>query len=189
MTKKELRKLYSQKRLELTATQRTKFDDLLLIRFQQLSFENVQLIMSYSPMEEKGEMDTHLFTRYLHHLIPGMQVCYPVIEFASNMLTPVLVEEETLFTENAYGIEEPVNGKIIYPRQIDLVFVPLLAFDKRGYRVGYGKGFYDRFLKECRSDIMSIGFSYFDAVDCINDANQFDVPLNFCITPQNLYEF
>ncbi len=54
MTKKELRKLYGKKRLELTATEKLKYDDLLLIRFQQLSFENVQLLMTYSPMEEKA---------------------------------------------------------------------------------------------------------------------------------------
>ena len=189
MTKKELRGIYHKKRLELTETEKLKYNDLLLIRFQQLSFENLQLIMSYSPMYEKGEMDTHLFTRYLSHLIPDLQVCYPVMEFNSNMLTPVLIDDETVFTENAYGIAEPVNGLKIPPEQIDMVLVPLLAFDKKGYRVGYGKGFYDRFLKQCRSDITSVGFSYFEAVDRIDDTNQFDVPLNYCITPQKVYEF
>jgi 5-formyltetrahydrofolate cyclo-ligase len=69
------------------------------------------------------------------------------------------------------------------------VLVPLLAFDESGYRVGYGKGFYDRFLQQCRKDVLTVGFSYFDAIDKIEDTHQFDVPLNYCITPHRIYEF
>ena len=70
-----------------------------------------------------------------------------------------------------------------------MVLVPLLAFDSKGYRVGYGKGFYDRFLKQCRNDCVKIGLSYFEPIDAINDAGEFDVPLDFCITPQKAYVF
>jgi 5-formyltetrahydrofolate cyclo-ligase len=69
------------------------------------------------------------------------------------------------------------------------VFVPLLAFDNDGYRVGYGKGFYDKFLAKCRPDVLKVGLSYFDAIDTISDRAQFDIPLNYCITPQRIYEF
>ena len=73
--------------------------------------------------------------------------------------------------------------------QVDLVLVPLLAFDTEGFRVGYGKGFYDRYLANCRADVVTIGFSYFGPVDKITDTGQFDVPLTYCITPQHTYEF
>jgi len=69
------------------------------------------------------------------------------------------------------------------------VLVPLLSFDKKGFRVGYGKGFYDRFLMQCKSDCIKIGLSYFDPIDVIDDADEFDVPLDFCITPQKVYVF
>jgi 5-formyltetrahydrofolate cyclo-ligase len=67
--------------------------------------------------------------------------------------------------------------------------VPLLAFDEKGFRVGYGKGFYDRFLKQCKDGGIKIGLSYFNPIDTIEDAGEFDVPLNFCITPQKVYVF
>jgi len=73
--------------------------------------------------------------------------------------------------------------------EIDLIFVPLLAFDETGNRVGYGKGFYDKFLTKCRPDAIKVGLSYFEAIDRISDSEQFDIPLNYCITPQRIYEF
>jgi 5-formyltetrahydrofolate cyclo-ligase len=106
-----------------------------------------------------------------------------------HFLKPVLVNDDTVYEENDYSIAEPVNGIDISAEDIDAVFVPLLCFDSKGYRVGYGKGFYDRFLSNCREDVIRIGFSYFEAVDSIEDINEFDVPLNICITPNKLYEF
>ncbi len=70
-----------------------------------------------------------------------------------------------------------------------MALIPLYAFDKNGYRVGYGKGYYDRYLKRCSEDLIAVGLSYFEPVDIINDTNQFDVPLSFCITPHTVYEF
>jgi 5-formyltetrahydrofolate cyclo-ligase len=77
----------------------------------------------------------------------------------------------------------------MFPEEIDLVFVPLLCVDKKGNRVGYGKGYYDKFLKECRRDIIKIGFSYFEPVEKIDDVNRYDVKLNYCITPESFYSF
>jgi 5-formyltetrahydrofolate cyclo-ligase len=65
----------------------------------------------------------------------------------------------------------------------------LLAFDVKGNRVGYGKGYFDKYLKECREDCIKVGLSYYEPLDSIDDANEFDVPLDFCITPQRTYVF
>jgi 5-formyltetrahydrofolate cyclo-ligase len=189
MTKEELREVYSEKRLALSDKERMKLDDLLLIQFQKLSFEAVHTVLSFWPMEEKGEMDTHLFTRYLSVIIPDVQICYPLIDTNSNYMAAVAVDEDTDFEENKYGITEPVNGTEIDPKKIDMMIVPLFAFDERGYRVGYGKGYYDRFITMCKPEIITVGISYFEAVDKVDDTQDFDVPLNYCITPENLYEF
>ena len=79
--------------------------------------------------------------------------------------------------------------ELIDEKEIDLVLVPLLCFDKKGFRVGYGKGFYDRFLSKCRSDVLKIGLSYFKPVEKIEDVRDFDVALDYCITPKGVWHF
>lgn len=189
MTKQEIRKLYKQKRLALSATERLKLDDLMLIQLQRLSFDDVRVVMSFWPLENHGEMNTHLYTRYLELTMPDLKISFPVIDFSDNTMHAVQVNDDTVFVENKYGISEPKEGEEVSPGELDLVFVPLLAFDKNGYRVGYGKGYYDRFLQYCRHNIITVGFSYFEAVDNIDNTHQFDVPLNYCITPHKIYEF
>jgi 5-formyltetrahydrofolate cyclo-ligase len=189
MTKAALRKEYRQKRMSLAATDRMRMDDLMLIRFQQLDFSGIETVLSYWPMEEQAEPSTISFSSYLRHTIPGMQLAYPVIQPDGISMEACLINEETIYRENQWGIPEPDNGQPIDPLAIDLVLVPLLICDLNGYRVGYGKGFYDRFLARCRKDIVCIGLSYFEPVESIADTDGFDIPLQYCITPQAIYEF
>lgn len=104
-------------------------------------------------------------------------------------LDSVLLVDESQLKENRWGIPEPSEGDLIDPALIDVVFVPLLVFDKSGHRVGYGKGFYDRFLKSCREDVLKIGLCYFDPVDEISDIHPDDVELDHCVTPKEIYSF
>ena len=67
--------------------------------------------------------------------------------------------------------------------------VPLLAYDKTGHRVGYGKGYYDRFLKETRPDCLKIGLSAFQAEAEIPDTHEGDVRLDMCLTPHETIRF
>jgi 5-formyltetrahydrofolate cyclo-ligase len=190
MLKKEIRKLYRDKRMQLSEQERVKSDDLMLIQLQRMAFsDDVKTVMSYWPIELQGEPNTHLFTYYLENHIQDVRICYPQANFEEASMKAILVHDETDFEENAYGIPEPETGEEINPMDIDLVMVPLLAYDKKGYRVGFGKGFYDRFLQKCKPGVITVGFSYFDPIDEIKDTNEFDVPLNYCITPQKIYEF
>jgi 5-formyltetrahydrofolate cyclo-ligase len=189
MTKKELRKHYKAQRNSISEKELLRYDDLLLIRFQQWPLPHFDVLLNYWPIKDKVEINTHLMADYLAFRLPHLQVAFPVIDPVSGQLRPVLVNDETDYQQNAYGIAEPANGKEIAAADIDVVFVPLLAFDEKGYRVGYGKGYYDRFLSICRADVIKIGFSYFEPVSRIDDINEFDVPLNICITPNKLYEF
>ena len=87
------------------------------------------------------------------------------------------------------AIPEPINALEVPANKIEVVFVPLLAFDKKGHRVGYGKGFYDLFLSECSPDVIKIGLSFFNAEDSIEDVYENDVRLDYCVTPNEVYEF
>ncbi len=189
MTKQELRKIYKAKRLGLPAMGKSKMDDLMLILFQQYDYGDIRTLLSYWPISAKGEPNSHIFSGYLRHIIPDLRICYPVAHGTENKMEAIAISEDTLFTTNALGVTEPKDGPKVRPEEIDLVLVPLLVCDKKGYRVGYGKGYYDRFLADCRKDIVKIGLSYFEPIDLITDTGHFDVPLTLCITPENCHEF
>jgi 5-formyltetrahydrofolate cyclo-ligase len=90
-------------------------------------------------------------------------------------MTHYLLTDGTVIKKNHVNIPEPIDGIEISTNKIELVFVPLLAFDKQGHRVGYGKGFYDKFLSECSNKTLKIGLSFFEAENEINDCNASDV--------------
>lgn len=189
MFKKEARKLYKEKRLELSGKERSKLDDLLLIQFQTAALPFLESLLSYWPIEENNEPNTHLFTEFLKFRNPELKICYPVSDFASLTMHAMATDIDTPFEKKALNIYEPDEGVIVPAGDIDIVFVPLLTFDESGYRIGYGKGFYDKYLAGCREDCIKAGFSYFEPISSIDDRNDFDVPLDLCITPQNLYVF
>lgn len=191
MKKSEIKKIYTEKRLLFSLAQLEKMDDLLLIQFQKLVIDIPGLIMTYCPIKKLNEFDPQGITDYCYFKKPEQQLFYPLMmeEGANCEITAVIADDNTFFETNKYGFDEPVDGIDLIPTEIDMVIIPLLSFDKKGYRVGYGKGCYDRFLKRCRKDCIKIGFSYFDAIEKIGDINQNDIKLDFCITPERIFVF
>jgi 5-formyltetrahydrofolate cyclo-ligase len=88
-----------------------------------------------------------------------------------------------------FGIPEPKFGEEIPEVMLDFVFVPLLAINNSGHRVGYGKGFYDRFLNECHPETLKIGLSFFEPEEKIEDIFDSDIQMNYCVTPNKIYSF
>lgn len=189
MLKQEIRRLFREKRKAITAQQKMKWDDLILIQFQTLSLPFIDTAMSFYAIEENNEVSPFILTDYLHFKNPSLQLAYPKIDKDYPLMKAIVCPADAAFEVNEMGINEPVGNNEIPPEAIDLILVPLLAFDKKGQRVGYGKGYYDRFLKDCREDCIRIGLSYFEPVERIEDAGEFDVPLDLCITPQQVYVF
>jgi 5-formyltetrahydrofolate cyclo-ligase len=93
------------------------------------------------------------------------------------------------FATSKWGIPEPLKGRIVEPAELDVVLIPLLAFDLNGHRVGYGKGFYDRYLASCRPDCLKIGISFFEATAPIDDVESHDIALDIAICPTQVYDF
>jgi len=189
MTKAELRKTYKEKRKRLSSTEVEKFTDLILINFQQVRLPFLSYVHTYIASEKLGEADPSALTRYLEFKNPGLNILVPKIDIASGDMQHFHFSDDVELVNNPFGIQEPAGGETFSAHTIDLVLVPLLAFDKRGYRVGYGKGYYDRFLSQCRPDIIKIGLSFFEPEERIDDISQFDIPLNYCVTPQQVFEF
>jgi len=189
MLKAEARKSYKERRKALSVTERVRLDDLLLIQLQKVQLPFITFLLSYWPIEQNHEPDTHLFTDYLEFQNPDLIICYPKSNFQDQTMESVQTNDDTRFRKNGYDLYEPEDGVVVNPAGIDMIFVPLLSFDRKGFRVGYGKGFYDRYLSQCRKECLKIGFSYFEPLDAIDDTSEFDVPLNLCVTPTTVYVF
>lgn len=189
MLKKEIRNLFRRKRDEISSTDKMKWDDLLLIQFQTIGLPFIDYVLSFYPIEENNEVDTFLITDHLHFKNPGLNICYPKTDLRNRTMQAIICQADSIFEANEYNIPEPLDAEVAEPTALDIVIVPMLAFDLKGNRVGYGKGFYDRYLKQCRKDCLKIGLSYFEPVNAVDDRDEFDVPLDLCITPQKAYVF
>lgn len=189
MIKSEARKIYREKRNALSHAERLRLDDLLLIQFQKAELPFLHTILSFRSIEENGEPDTKAFTAFLEFRNPALNIAYPKVNKESKGMQAVLTDADTPFQKGLYNVPEPLSDHIISPEAFDLILVPMLICDQNGYRVGYGKGFYDRYLMYTRDNCIKVGFSYFEPIEEIADKNEFDVPLNLCITPQKIYVF
>jgi 5-formyltetrahydrofolate cyclo-ligase len=189
MNKQELRSLYFDKRKKLTPAECAQFNlQLSNIFFTSFDLSFVKVIHIFLPIEKNNEPDTWLIIDRVRREFPGVRISIPKVG-ADGYLENFYFEGLHQLQTNAWGIQEPKQGVPTPADKIDMVIVPLLIFDKSGQRVGYGKGFYDRFLKDCREDCKKIGLSFFEEVDSITDSNEYDIRLNSCVTPSGLNFF
>jgi len=189
MNKKDIRAIYLAKREAMSELDYLKSQDLLLIRFQALPLPFLHTVHTYLPMDGRKEPDPDAIIRWLSFRNPGLRLAIPRSDFGTCTMTHWTYDEDTVLMLTDKGIPEPSNGRPVAVQEIDMVIVPLLAYDGSGHRVGFGKGFYDRFLAECRPDAIRIGLSFFGPVDRISDTGTFDERLHYCVTPERIYEF
>lgn len=130
-------------------------------------------------------------TEPLLHVLQGKDknVVLPKSDFISGSMKGLLLMDSTRIIPNEWHIPEPEDGIEIPPEKIDVVFIPLLAFDRQGHRIGYGKGFYDRFLTSCPEKTIKVGLSFFEAEPVISEIFSSDIPLDYCVTPSEIYQF
>ena len=138
-------------------------------------------------IESKKEVNTE----YILQVLAGKDknIVLPVSDFSTREMTHFLLTDTTKIKKNNYDIPEPVDGLEVPVSKINVVFIPLLAFDEKGNRVGYGKGFYDQFLSKCNSKTLKIGVSFYEAETIISDTLSTDIQLNYCVTPTKVYNF
>jgi 5-formyltetrahydrofolate cyclo-ligase len=189
LDKQQLRKLYLAKRTELSADNCALLNSQILALFKTLDLTGVNSIHIFLPMVSRNEPDTTLIIHWLKAQHPNIKIAYPKTNFADLSITNFLDDADLKLAESKNGITEPVSGHTVDTNEIDMVVVPLLAFDQMGYRAGYGKGFYDRFMAKCKPGTRFIGLSFFDAADRIDDIDAYDIPLHECITPQKILTF
>ncbi len=190
MDKVSLRTEYLEKRKNLTRAQYWILNDELLDEIKTIDWAQFTAVHIFLPISKHNEIDTFSIMNYFTDTYPELQVVLPRTNFKTLEMEHVLFDPVlTILGRNKFDIPEPIYGRLIAPEKIDAVILPLLAFDKNGNRVGYGKGFYDRFLASCREDVKKIGLSFFGPADSVDDVNEYDVPLTSCIAPGKIWEF
>ncbi len=188
MTKAEARKIYLEKRLALTdaAYQQLNFQ-LYQQFFTHINLSFIRCLHIFLPIESKREPDTWPIIDRIRREFPHVRLSIPKV--AGDQLENIYFEGLHQLKKNKWGIFEPQQGVPTPAEKIDMVIVPLLAVDARGHRVGYGKGFYDRFLSTCRPDCQRIGISYEEPCEALEDIDNYDISLTHCLTPLNLTSF
>lgn len=187
MLKKELRRKYKVLRQNLTITEIENLSLAISNKLLALPIWKKTYFHVFLPIEEQKEINTE----FILHLLSGKdkEIVISKSDFETRNMTHFLLTDNTKIKKNEYNIPEPIDGIEVPLSKIDVVFVPLLAFDKKGNRVGYGKGFYDKFLSECKPETIKIGLSFFEPEELITDVFETDVLLDYCVCPNGVYEF
>ncbi len=189
MLKANLRKVYLDRQKSLDLDERSKKSLRICMQFfANFDLDDVRFLHLFLLISEKNEVDTSFFINDLWSDYINTKTVVPRVDFERDILEHLRFNSETTLKVNHWGIPEPVGEDFIDERKIDLVLVPLLCFDERGYRVGHGKGYYDKFLSECREDTLKIGLSFFEPIKEIKDIHRYDIRLNFCITPEKVWK-
>lgn len=193
-TKPALRRAALARRQALTpaevAQRSNRLRELLMRDFPVVSWRWLHVFL---PLARKNEPDTWPLIRRIWAERLPVRLAAPVVQPDGISLKHYQLTATTPLVASRWGIPEPAASPAaeVWPSQLDAVLVPLLACDAQGQRVGYGGGFYDRFLAECRPDTLFIGLNILDEAPgpALADVLPTDVPLHACITPGGVWNF
>lgn len=188
-TKAAIRKYFKSKRRLLTdeelLAKASHVNQLLMEFFEQHSvYKHIHVFI---PMVDNQELDIRpLF----HYLWSKDCVLYTSqMNYRDDQMDTVLFSSEVAILKDQKGIPFPENSGPIAPDHIQLVLVPLLAFDRAGNRLGYGKGYYDKFFSMLpNTDVFKLGVSMFDPIDSL-PAEKHDIALDACVCPRGIMHF
>lgn len=187
MTKNELRFKYKALRKKLSESQIEDYSLSIANQLLKLDIWNKSFYHVFLTIEEQKEINTD----FILNILAGKDknIVISKSNFDDYSMTHFLLTDNIRIKKNSYNIPEPVDGIKIESSQLEVVFIPLLAFDKQGHRIGYGKGFYDRFLANCKPETLKIGLSFFDAEEITFEASENDIRLDYCVTPNRVFLF
>lgn len=187
MNKSELRQKYKDLRLNLSEDNIEDWSLQIANHLIRLDIWQHSFYHLFLPIEKQKEINTE----YILQVLAGKDknIVLSKSDFETREMSHFLLTDNTTIKKNRYDIPEPVDGLEVPVSKIDVVFVPLLAFDEKGNRVGYGKGFYDNFLAKCKPDVLKIGLSFFESETLILNVLPTDIQLDLCVTPTRIYNF
>ena len=181
-----IREKYKTLRREMEPSLKQKLDTMICDRFLALtSYRFADTLLMFAPL--KDEID--IFPIVRDALRRGKTVAFPRCNGNDNTMTYYIVNDLTQLKEGSYGIREPEPSLPVYdPARSEtehtICFIPALVFDREGYRLGYGKGFYDRYLSAYKGTKMGVGYSR-----CVVDTlprGRFDTAVDFVLTEKGV---
>lgn len=188
LNKQELRTHYKSLRASLSEEELEKMS--LQITENAISFIEARSELNhfhlFFPIPKQREINTYPIKEYLERR--GSRVYTSRVALNSLLMQTLLLKQPTSFQLDKWGIPVPVAYEVVDNRLIQVVFVPLLAYDQKGNRIGFGKGYYDVFLSTLKPSVLKIGLSFFDPERNI-PYDLHDIPMDFCVTPENIITF
>ncbi|HYF96812.1 MAG TPA: 5-formyltetrahydrofolate cyclo-ligase [Patescibacteria group bacterium] len=145
----------------------------------EINWEDIERLHIYIPIEKNNEVDTWYIIEFIQKNYPDIKIYAPKNNTFGNM------SMDTILEPNNLGVLEPLEESTENIQTFDLVIAPMVGFDRRGHRLGYGGGYYDKFLSgyNCIKKI-GISYSFCEAKQCPNE--QHDQKLNTIITEKEV---
>lgn len=188
MTKNELRKTYKQLRKGLSSSEKETAIKAVISHLISIIPDGV-VVHCFLPIASLNEMDTFAIINALTNTKPNIRWVSSISNFETLSMPCYALDLKNLKT-NTYGIPEPAKPlTAIELNTIDFVITPLLICDRQGYRVGYGKGFYDRFFASLPPQCKKIGINYFPPLAESIAINAFDIALDIHVSPEGITTF
>ena len=187
LKKKELRTKQFKIRNKLNSSSIKIFNDFLFEQlFKKINFNNVKIVSSFVSIN--SEINTSELNNYI--LKKNKILCLPVVKKKNEHLIFKKFTNKENMVEGFMKIKEPSkNNEILIP---EVIFVPCLAFDISGFRLGYGGGYYDRtfnYLKKNNYTFISIGYAFDGQKVSEVPKDEFDIKLDYVITDKQIYSF
>ena len=159
--------------------------------FKLFTIKKLSYLHIFQPIESKNEVQTKPFMDYVYRKHPQVRIVVPIVEKTTGTLKHAYVENEIELIPNQWGIPEPkMPVRMVFPMELDMVLVPMLAFDEEGNRLGYGAGYYDKFLSMVRPNCVKIGLCFeMGRQATLLPAEEHDVKLDFVVTEQGIQRF
>lgn len=185
MSKRSIRARFLAERRSLSQPRRDKLSRQIQQRFLDSElYAEARLLALYSAVH--NEVLTDMAGR--HALDAGKRVAFPRV--VGEHLEFVEIASLDDLAAGVYAVPEPVSGNRVPVAALDLVVVPGVVFDQTGHRLGYGRGYYDKALEECRQDCQKVGFAYdFQVVDSLPIMEEHDRTLSVLMTEQRQLNF
>lgn len=185
MTKSELRALYRSKRKELSSEAVNDISLQILENLKAMNIWGNSVFHIFMPILNQNEINTLPIINYLFKI--NKKVVIPKVE--GDKMLNCLIDKNTELIVGKFNVPEPKYFQLIDSKYIEVVFLPMMICDKKGNRVGYGGGYYDRFLEKLQPNVLKIGINFFPPVSEISDVESTDIPLDYCVTGEEMLSF